>query len=288
MEVGDLLHFENARSAESHRVREGRLGPHVKRRSCRAIWISDLHLGTPRCKAAVLLDFLQHHEAETLFLLGDIVDGVNWGASWYWDAMQAAVVTELQAWGRRGTHVVYIPGNHDIDMELAERLLGIPSGPIETTHRTLDGRRMLVTHGHLLDPAVACTRWWQSGSTYAMAMRINQWYTKDWEERAERRSISAFFRYRLKRAVEYMIDFDDRAVFEAVHERGLDGMICGHVHRAEQKLIGPFWYINDGDWVGNCTALVEGWDGALQLIRWKQQMLGLANQSLEKAAAEVA
>ncbi len=270
MEVGDLLRLDSARRAEANRAHELILASQIPRRSCRAIWISDLHLGTSRCKAAALFDFLLHHEAETLFLLGDIIDGVNWGPGWYWDAMHDAVIAEIQAWARRGTRVEFIPGNHDVDIDLAERLLGQEAGPLETTYKTLDGRQMLVTHGHLLDPAMAAAKWWHTSSAYAMVMRVNQWYVQDWQKRAERRSLSAFFRYRVKRAIEYMIDFDDRDVFEAVRERGLDGMICGHVHRAEQKLIGPFWYINDGDWVGNCTALVEGWDGALQLTRWNQ------------------
>ena len=285
MEVGDLLRLDSTRRAEALRALTA--GSGIRRRSCRAIWISDLHLGTTRCKASALLDFLLHHEAETLFLLGDIIDGLNCGPGWYWDAAQEAVIAEIQSWARKGTRVTFIPGNHDVDIELAERLLRLEAGPLEMTYKTLDGRRMLVTHGHLLDPALATTRWWQTSSAYAMVMRINQWYVQDWQKRAERRSLSAFFRYRVKRAIEYMIDFDDRDVFEAVRERGLDGMICGHVHRAEQKLIGPFWYINDGDWVGNCTALVEGWDGALQLTRWNPRA-GQTQEPRMELALEVA
>ena len=119
-------------------------------------------------------------------------------------------------------------------------MLGLEAGPLETTYKTLDGRRMLVMMAICSIPALASTKWWHTGSAYAMVMWINQWYVQDWQKRAERRSSSAFFRYRVKRAIEYMIDFDDRDVFEAVRERGLDGMICGHIHRAEQKLIGPF------------------------------------------------
>ena len=254
-----------------------RAGPTTPRRSCRSIWISDVHLGTARCQAAALLDFLRHHEAERLFLVGDIIDGWNCGPGWHWDEAQEAVAEELRDSSRRGTQIEFIPGNHDVDLELAERLLGLRAGPLELVYRTIDGRRMLVTHGHLLDRALAGNRWWQSSPAYAVATRIHQWYGRDWEERAERpRSLSANFRYRVKRAIEYFTDFDDRDVFEAVRERGLDGIICGHIHRAEQRLIGPIWYMNDGDWVESRTALVEGWDGALQLLRW--------NPSVEEAA----
>ena len=241
----------------------------TSRRSCRSIWISDVHLGTPRCQAAPLLDFLRHHEAASLYLVGDIIDGWNCGPGWYWDAMHEAVAAEIRAWARDGTYVALIPGNHDADLELAENRLGLKAAPHELVYRTLDGRRLLVTHGHQLDHALAAGRWWQTSPGYAMATRIHQWYGRDWEERAERpRSLSAYLRYRVKRAVEYVTDFDDRDIFETVRSRGLDGIICGHIHRAEQRLIGPIWYINDGDWVESRTALIEGWDGALQLLQW--------------------
>jgi UDP-2,3-diacylglucosamine pyrophosphatase LpxH len=153
--------------------------------------------------------------------------------------------------------------------ELALDLLGLPFGEPELIYRTGEGRRMLVIHGHQFDNSLAAGRFWQGGQAYAMAQRIHEWYGRDWYERRQRpRSFSAYFRYRLKRAVQYLTDFDDRAIFEAVREHKADGIICGHIHRPEQRLIGPVWYINDGDWVESRTALVENWDGSLQLLRW--------------------
>ena len=102
-----------------------------------------------------------------------------------------------------------------------------------------------------------------------MALRINQWYGREWAQRWEQpRSLSAYLRHRVKGVVQYLTDFDDRAVFERVRGHRADGLICGHTHRAEQRLIGPIWYINDGDWVESCTALVEDHTGALRLLRW--------------------
>lgn len=269
MEVGELLRLEGmGRAGPEPGLRaRGIRGGGVK--AYRSIWISDLHLGTQRFQAAALLDFLVHHEAENLFLVGDIVDGWNRGPGWYWSAAQTAVAEELRAWARRGTRVTLLPGNHDMSAELAEVLLGFTFAEPEMIYRTGEGRRMLVIHGHQFDRALAAGRFWQGGQAYAMAQRIHEWYGRDWDERRQRpRSFSAYFRYRLKRAVQYLTDFDDRAIFEAVRERKADGIICGHSHRPEQRLIGPVWYINDGDWVASRTALVEKWDGSLQLLRW--------------------
>ncbi|MGO9264266.1 MAG: UDP-2,3-diacylglucosamine diphosphatase [Candidatus Binataceae bacterium] len=269
MEVGELLRLEGIRRAGPDPIHSAirRRGGDVK--SYRSIWISDLHLGTHHCQAEALLDFLLHHEAETLFLVGDIVDGWNRGSAWYWSAAQTAVAEEFRAWARRGTRVVLLPGNHDMSAELAEELLGFTFAEPELIYRTGEGRRMLVIHGHQFDRALAAGRFWQTGQGYAMAQWIHEWYGRNWDERRQRsRSLAAFLRYRVRRAVQYLTDFDDRAIFEAVHERRADGIICGHIHRPEQRLIGPVWYINDGDWVESRTALVENWDGSLQLLRW--------------------
>jgi UDP-2,3-diacylglucosamine pyrophosphatase LpxH len=231
-------------------------------------------LGTRQFQAAALLDFLTHHEAENLFLVGDVIDGWNAGPGWYWSAAQEAVAAELRAWGRRGCRVTLIPGNHDVGEGEAERLLGLKPAAWEVIYRTGEGRRMLVTHGHQFDRTLAAGRFWQGGTAYAMAMRIHEWYGRDCGASEASRSLGAFFRYRVKRVVKYFTDFDDRAIFEAVRARHADGIICGHIHRAEQRLIGPVWYINDGDWVESRTALVEGFDGALHLVRWDQASQG--------------
>ena len=237
-------------------------------KSCRSIWISDFHLGTHGCKADALLDFLRNHQAENLYLVGDIVDGWNAGPSWYWSHAQKAVVREIAAWRKRGVRIEVIPGNHD-DVGLLEALFGIMPSRDEYIHRTVDGRRLLVIHGHQFDGSLASARLWKSNQTYLMAQKMNRWYNRDHSHSEVRPgAFSTYLRYRLKRAVEFFSDFDDRPVLEAARRTRVDGVICGHVHRAEQRLIGPIWYFNDGDWVHSRTALVEDYHGALSLLRW--------------------
>jgi UDP-2,3-diacylglucosamine pyrophosphatase LpxH len=243
-------------------------------RTYRSIWISDFHLGTHACQAEALLDFLRHHQAEKLYLVGDIVDGWNLGRSWWFDSAQQAVVEEIAAWRKRGTRVEFLPGNHDQScLDLVQSLLGLVPRRTELIHRTADGRRMLVTHGHQFDRSVTSGHWLQGSQAYTMALRINEWYGREWTEPWQQPGLlSAYLRQGVKKVVQYLTDFDDRAVFEAVRQQRADGLICGHIHRAEQRLIGPIWYINDGDWVENCTALIEDLTGALRLLRWGPQM----------------
>jgi UDP-2,3-diacylglucosamine pyrophosphatase LpxH len=238
--------------------------------SYRSIWMSDFHLGTLRCQALPLLDFLRSHQAQNLYLVGDIIDGWNIGRSWNFDDTQKAVADEIGSWRKRGSCVEFLPGNHDqFSLDLVESLLGLAPRRTELIHHTADGRRMLVAHGHQFDRAVSSGRWVKRGQLYAMALRIHQWYAGEWTRRCvQRRSASAYLRHRVKKIIEYLTDIDDRAVFEAVRRARADGLICGHVHRAEQRLIGSIWYMNDGDWVESCTALVEDHTGALHLVRW--------------------
>ena len=239
-------------------------GPRV----CRSIWISDFHLGTRGCKADALLEFLRSHEAENLYLVGDIVDSWNAGPSWYWTDAQKAVVLEIGKKRRGGVRVEILPGNHD-DIGLLEAIFGIVPGRDELVHRTAEGRRMLVIHGHQFDGSLASARMWKSNQTYLMALKIHRWYSRaqtySWDHSG---SLSAYLKYRVKRTVEFFSDFDDRQVYEAARRNRADGVICGHIHRPEQRLIGPIWYINDGDWVQNRTALIEDQHGTLSLLRW--------------------
>lgn len=246
--------------------------PAAKTNYYRSIWISDLHLGTPRCKAEALCDFLRHHQADNLYLVGDIVDGWVLGPSWYWSSAQSAVVEEIAAWQRRGTRVVFLPGNHD---ELSAGLVHWLLGPIPVTselvHRTAEGRRMLVIHGHQFDGSLNPNRWLlrMGNQAYLAALRIDRWYSSEGTPQRERKGpLSAYLKEGVRRAVEYLTDFSDRAVAETARGHKADGVICGHVHRPEQRLIGSIWYINDGDWVSSCTAVVEDRSGVLALLRW--------------------
>jgi UDP-2,3-diacylglucosamine pyrophosphatase LpxH len=259
-------------------------------RSFRSIWISDLHLGTPRCRARELLEFLDRHEAENLYLVGDIVDGWVMGPAWRWSREQGAVVRRITSWHRRGVRVVFLPGNHDeVSIDLAQALLGPIPVATEMIHRTAEGRRMLVIHGHQFDGSLNPNRWMYvlGAQAYHQALRIDRWYNE--RENSEQRGAArarSYFKQRLGKAIRYLTDFGDRAVLQTTREHRADGVICGHTHYPQRRLIGPISYINDGDWVKSCTALVEDHDGALRLLSHDEEQGGWTE--LMPSAEEVA
>ncbi len=240
-------------------------------RRYRAIWISDIHLGTRGCKAEFLLDFLRKTDSDTLYLVGDIVDGWRLKRSWYWPQPHNDVVQKLLRKARKGTRVVYIPGNHD---ELLRRFLEINIGQIEVVseavHVTAAGKRLLVLHGDEFDAVVRYARWlaFLGDWAYNAALAANHWINvlrralglSYW-------SLSAYLKHRVKNAVEYISRFE-LAVAEAAAKRGADGVVCGHIHHAEIRDIAGVTYCNDGDWVESCTALVEHADGRLEILHW--------------------
>jgi len=238
----------------------------------RTIWISDVHLGTRACKASSLLDFLRRNIAETLYLVGDIVDGWNCGPSWHWSSAQQELVDEIVRWRRGGVNVVFLPGNHDEGkLGLVEELFGRILSLSSLIHRTADGSRMLVIHGHQFDGSLNLNRLLPmiGTSAYARAQRIHDWYNRHTEQGPdEGRSLSDYFRQPARRAIEFLTDFRDRAVLAAARDHKADGVICGHIHRSDHRLIGNILYVNDGDWVHNRTAVVEERDGTLQVLRW--------------------
>jgi UDP-2,3-diacylglucosamine pyrophosphatase LpxH len=244
----------------------------VKRSYYRAIWISDVHLGTRACKASSLLDFLRHHIAETLYLVGDIVDGWNWGPSWHWSPAQQELVDEVIQWSRAGVHVVFIPGNHDEGKaDLVETLFGRIPTISSLIHTTAAGSKMLVIHGHQFDGSLNLNRLLPKigANAYARAQRIHDWYNRHTEKEGdEGRSLADYLREPARKAIEFLTDFRDRAVLAAARDHNADGVICGHIHRSDHRLIGNVLYVNDGDWVHNRTAVVEEPDGSLQVLRW--------------------
>jgi len=238
----------------------------------RSIWISDVHLGTRGCKAEALLTFLRRHRADNLYLVGDIVDGWNRGAAWHWSQAQSAVVAEIRHWHRSGVNVVFLPGNHDESyLDLVAALFGTIPVASRLIHRTAEGRMMLVLHGHQFDQSnnAACWPGRMGSRAYTLALRINDWYGR---ERLRSGNRARWLKERLSNVVRVLTEVDrcefDRTVFEAAREHRVDGVICGHIHRPEQRMLDQIWYVNDGDWVESCTALVEDRDGMLKLVLW--------------------
>ena len=251
----------------------------------RTIWISDVHLGTRGCKADFLLDFLRHTESDRLFLVGDIVDGWRLKKTWYWHQSHNDVVQKLLRKARKGTEVIYVPGNHD---EAARDYCDLHFGGVlvlrEALHETADGRRLLVMHGDEFDVVVRYARWLAllGDRAYTLLLALNHWLN------VVRRqlgypywSLSAYLKHKVKNAVEYIGNFE-RAIAEEARRRGVDGVVCGHIHHPEIRDIEGVLYCNDGDWVESCSALVEHFDGRLEILRWTDTLQPAA---LGRAAA---
>ena len=243
----------------------------------RTAWISDVHLGTPGCQADALLDFLKHLDCDTLYLVGDIIDGWQLRRSWYWPQAHNDVVQKLLRKARKGTRVIYVPGNHD---EFARKFLEHSFGGIEVAeewiHTTADGRKLWVTHGDLYDGVIQCARWLAllGDSLYEFTLKLNR-HLNSWRARAGLPywSLSKYLKLKVKRAVSYVADFEAALAREA-RKRGVDGLVCGHIHHAEMREVEGILYCNDGDWVESLTALIERADGTLEIVEWGEVMAG--------------
>ena len=250
----------------------------------RTLWISDLHLGTPGCQAAALLDFLKHTECETLYLVGDIIDGWQLRRRWYWPQAHNDVVQKLLRKARKGTRVIFIPGNHD---EFARRYVQLNFGGItvaeDWVHETADGRKLWIIHGDLFDGVIQCAKWlaYVGDSLYEFTLKLNR-HLNTWRARLGLPywSLSKYLKLKVKRAVSYLDDFENAVAREA-RKRGLQGVVCGHIHHAELRDIDGILYANDGDWVESLTALAEHADGRLEILPWAEEM-SAAKKSIAK------
>jgi UDP-2,3-diacylglucosamine pyrophosphatase LpxH len=250
----------------------------------RTIWISDLHLGSSACQAPLLLDFLRHTESTHLYLVGDIVDGWQLRRRWFWPQAHNDIVQKILRKARKGTAVVYIPGNHDA---FGRHFGQISFGGIElreeVVHTTADGRRLLVVHGDLFDGVIQHAKWlaFVGDHLYMLALHVNRWFNAVRASfGAPYWSLSQFLKHKVKNAVSYITDFEIALAQEA-RRRSLDGIVCGHIHKAEIRSIGGVLYCNDGDWVESLTALVEDEHGELSILHWKE----IAERSAAAVAA---
>jgi UDP-2,3-diacylglucosamine pyrophosphatase LpxH len=245
--------------------------PDVKR--YRSVFISDLHLGTRGCRSDFLADFLRRTSSEKLYLVGDIIDGWRLRKSWFWDESHDEVMRLILAKARAGTEVTYIPGNHD-EMLRDWLPMGLEIGGVrlrrDAEHVTADGRRLLVMHGDEFDSVVRYAKFLAhlGDWAYTTALSLNRWFN------AIRRrlgypywSLSQWLKRQVKEAVKAIDRFETALAGEA-KRRGFDGVVCGHIHHAEMREVGGVLYLNDGDWVESCTALVEHFDGRLELVDW--------------------
>ncbi|HZW47385.1 MAG TPA: UDP-2,3-diacylglucosamine diphosphatase [Microvirga sp.] len=237
----------------------------------RTLFLSDLHLGTKGCQAEALLDFLRRYDAETIYLVGDIVDGWRLKSGWYWPQSHNDVVQKLLRKVRKGSSLIYVPGNHD---EFLRDYVGVNLGGIELAehaiHETANGKRYLVIHGDQFDLVVRHARWLAllGDGAYTAALFVNTHLN------IVRRklgltywSLSAWAKLKVKNAVNFISRFEELLAAEARRQE-VDGVICGHIHHAAMHENFGISYVNTGDWVESCTVVVEHWDGTLELIRW--------------------
>ncbi len=240
-------------------------------RGFRTVFISDIHLGTAGCQAKALLGFLKAHPSDYLYLVGDIVDGWQLRRRWFWPQSHNDVVQKLLRRARKGCKVVFIPGNHD---EFARGFLGHEFGGIvvrkDAVHTTADGRRLWITHGDYFDGVIQCAKWLAllGDNLYEFTLKLNR-YLNGLRARMGLPywSLSAYLKQKVKTALNYVTDFEEAVANEA-RALGHDGVVCGHIHRAEMRDIGGTLYCNDGDWVESRSALVEHHDGRLELLYW--------------------
>jgi UDP-2,3-diacylglucosamine pyrophosphatase LpxH len=281
--------------AANHRIE--RNGPAIPeppqsgRRRFRTIWISDVHLGTKGCNAEMLIDFLDSVDSETMYLVGDIIDGWRLKKKFYWPSSHNDIVWRILKRARRGTRIVYIPGNHD---EMFRQFTGLSFGGVEIRraafHDTADGRRLMVLHGDEFDAVMLAHRWlaFVGDAAYTTLMGLNRWVNlvrtrlglPYW-------SLSKMAKHKVKNAVEFISRYEE-IVARAAGLRGVDGVVCGHIHTAEFRVFDGIEYWNDGDWVEGCNALVEHADGRMEILHWAEEIARREAEAQPALVAEAA
>jgi UDP-2,3-diacylglucosamine pyrophosphatase LpxH len=260
----------------------------------RSIFVSDVHLGTRACQAEGLLAFLRRYESEYLFLVGDIIDFWAMDRGIVWSEPQNTVVQKVLRRARRGEKVIFVPGNHD---EALREYFDTSFGGIQVVERyahvAADGRRYLLIHGDEFDQVTRYHRWVAKlgDAAYDTLVQLNTWLS------SLRRtlhipgywSLAGYAKNKVKSAIEFVFDFEESVVRYA-KQQGYDGVICGHVHCATQKLIDGIAYINCGDWVDSCTGIVEHLDGRMEVVHWsareaKRAVVTLQQERGRRAAA---
>ncbi len=251
----------------------------------RSIWISDFHLGTRGCQSELLLEFIKHTQSEKLYLVGDIIDGWALKNTWYWPQSHNDVVQKILRKARHGTEVFYISGNHDEVMRgFAPVNFGGVSILNQVIHETVDKKKYLVVHGDQFDGIIQCAKWLAMlGSiTYDFLIYFNR-YINFFRKKLgyEYWSLSNYLKFTVKNAVKFVSEYE-KLVCNYAKQFKVEGIICGHIHHANMQSMNGIHYINDGDWVESCTALVEHFDGKLELINWTEKRKELFNETIDQ------
>jgi len=258
-------------------------------RHVRTAWVSDLHLGTRASNAEAFLYFLRDHEIETLYIVGDLIDVWQLRRGVYWPQQHNDVIQKILRKARKGTRVIYIPGNHDEFVSGFYGEYGNIAIQKQSIHTTADGRRILVIHGHELDTVVQNVRWlaFAGDVGYQFLLSLNPAINffrrllghSYW-------SLSAYAKKRVKDAVNFVGEFE-KAIVHYAERYAVDAVLCGHIHSAAVRQIGNVTYYNCGDWVETCSALIENADGTIELLNFSPFLSSnvlLAEPALEFAS----
>ena len=256
----------------------------------RTIWISDLHIGSTQCQSDTLLDFLKYNDSEKLYLVGDIIDFWALSKKMYWPRDHNTIIQKILRKARHGTQIIYVPGNHDENVrDYDDYVFGDIVIKKSDIHTTVLGKRFLIVHGDEYDTIAQHHRWMAKlGSVgYDWLIQMNRFV------RQVRRmigvqshfSLAAYIKFKVKNVVQFMSDYEE-SIIKTLKNEGVDGVICGHIHHAEIKDIEGFTYINTGDFVESCTAIVEHYDGNLELVRWQKQEIRKNQHSAEQPMSE--
>jgi UDP-2,3-diacylglucosamine pyrophosphatase LpxH len=237
----------------------------------RAIFISDIHLGTKGCNATSILKFLREHESDILYLVGDIIDGWQLKRKWYWPQEHSDIIQKILRKARKGTKVIFIPGNHD---EFARSYVNHSFGGIEileeTIHTMVDGRKMLVLHGDRFDEIIKNYKWLSMLGDVLYNIMLTTHNFNSWIRRITGQnhwSLSHFLKHQVKKTVNYISNYEEALIWEC-KTRNFDVVLCGHIHYPTIINMNGYIYLNDGDGVESCTAIVEEFDGTIKLLQY--------------------
>ena len=239
----------------------------------RTIWISDLHIGSTQCQAEILLDFLKHNDSEKLYLVGDIIDFWALSKKMYWPSSHNTIIQKLLRKARHGTQIIYIPGNHDENLrEYDDYVFGDITVKNSDIHITAAGQRLLIVHGDEYDGIARHSRLlsFVGNVGYDWLIEMNRVirYFRKLQGVQSHFSLATYIKLKVKNLAQF-ISLYEESIVRSLKSEKLDGVICGHIHHAEIKQIDDFWYIYTGDFVENCTAIVEHFDGRLELLQWR-------------------
>jgi len=257
----------------------------MSNRHYRTIWISDLHIGSTQCQADTLLDFLKYNDSDKLYLVGDIIDFWALSKKMYWPRAHNTIIQKFLRKARHGTQIIYIPGNHDENIrDYDHYIFGDIVVKNSDIHTTIQNKRFLIVHGDEYDTITKHHRWIaQLGSVgYDFLLEINRFlrFCRRLFGMQSQFSLAAYVKYKVKNVVQFISEYE-QSIVDTLKNEDLDGVICGHIHHAEIKEIEGFLYINTGDFVESCSAIVEHYDGRLELIHWQKTELTAPQAEIE-------